>query len=301
MTTDHKAELSRRTFINRTLAAGSLLAASPISSLQASQSGSAAGMRMGLVTYLWGADWDLPTLIRNCELAKYEGVELRTEHAHGVEPSLSAAERREVKRRFADSSIECVGYGSNQEYHSPDPAELRQNIEGTFEFIKLCHDIGATGVKVKPNTLPESVPYERTIEQVGRALNEVGRFASDYGQAIRVEVHGRVTAQIPVMKAIFDHVEEPNVGICWNCNEQDLLPPGLKANFDLVKDDFADTVHVREMDEEGYPYARLFELLVGMDYRGWILLEARGEPEDRVGAMKKQLQAFRQLVEAAQR
>ena len=24
-------------------------------------------MQLGLVTYMWGADWDLPTLIKNCE------------------------------------------------------------------------------------------------------------------------------------------------------------------------------------------------------------------------------------------
>ena len=26
-------------------------------------------MRFSLVTYMWGADWDLPTLIANCEAA----------------------------------------------------------------------------------------------------------------------------------------------------------------------------------------------------------------------------------------
>jgi len=194
-----------------------------------------AGMRMGLVTYLWGKDWRLQELIAYCEQGGMRGVELRTQHAHGVEPSLSPRQRREVRKRFADSPVECVGYGSNQEFHSPDPAVLKKNIDSTLELIKLCRDIGATGVKVKPNTLPEGVPRERTFAQIGAALNRVGKFAADYGQKIRVEVHGKTTAQLPVMKAIFDHVTEPNVGICWNCNEQDLLPPGLEANFRLAR------------------------------------------------------------------
>lgn len=54
-------------------------------------------MNLGLVTYQWGKDWDLPTLLANCEEAGLLGVELRTEHAHGVETSLSAQERKEVK------------------------------------------------------------------------------------------------------------------------------------------------------------------------------------------------------------
>ena len=78
-------------------------------------------MKFGLVTYLWAQDWDLPTIISNCEKAGFLGVELRTQHAHKVETSLNAAQRTEVKKRFADSRVTCIGYGSNFEYHSPDP------------------------------------------------------------------------------------------------------------------------------------------------------------------------------------
>lgn len=253
-------------------------------------------MRFGLVTYLWGQDWDLPTLIRNCEAAGYAGVELRTEHAHRVEPGLSPAARDEVRRRFADSPVIFVGYGSNQEFHSPDPAELRRNIEGTFELIKLCHDLGASGVKVKPNALPEAVPAERTIDQIARSLNEIGRYAAGFGQVIRLEVHGRRTSELPVIKQIMDRVTEPAVGLCWNCNPEDLLAPGLEANFRLVRDRFGDTLHVRELDSTDYPYAELMKLLIQTRYQGWVLLEARTAPADRVAAMKAQLQLFRTLA-----
>lgn len=290
--------VDRRSFLQTSVAASLGTLIWNRSFLKGAQPGE---MRFGLVTYQWGKDWDLPTLISNCEEANYAGVELRTQHAHGVEPVLSASQREEVKKRFEDSPVECVGYGSNQEYHSADPNELRENINGTLELIKLSHDIGATGVKVKPNTLPEGVPPEKTIAQIGRSLNEVGRFASDYGQLIRVEVHGRKTSEIPVMKAIFDHVEEESVGICWNCNAQDLLPPGLGPNFDLLRDRFGDTMHVRELDSEDYPYQDLIKLLTASNYAGWILLEARTEPSDRVEAMKDQLALFRKMVSEARK
>ncbi len=258
------------------------------------------GMKFGLVTYQWGRDWDLPTLIANCEKANYAGVELRTQHAHGVEPTLSAAERAEVKKRFDDSPVTCVGYGSNQAYHYKDPERLKKSIEDTYELIKLSHDIGGSGVKVKPNALPEDVPPEKTIEQIGVSLNKVGKFAADYGQEIRVEVHGKKTSELPVMKEIFSHVTEPNVGICWNCNDTDLLPPGLEANFNMVKDRFGHTLHIRELNVGDYPYQQLFNLLVGMDYSGWILLEARTQPEDRIRAMKEQLALFNEMIAKAQ-
>src|SRR6056297_1211554 len=90
-----------------------------------------AKIQIGLVTYLWGQDWDLPTIIHNCSQTGVLGVELRTQHQHGVEPSLSAAQRREVRQRFDDSPAILVGYGSNAQFHEQDPAKLKHNIELT--------------------------------------------------------------------------------------------------------------------------------------------------------------------------
>jgi sugar phosphate isomerase/epimerase len=62
-------------------------------------------MKLGLVTYNMAKDWDLPTLIEKCRSTGFEAVELRTTHAHGVEPSLSAAERQAVRRQFEGSGV----------------------------------------------------------------------------------------------------------------------------------------------------------------------------------------------------
>ena len=99
-----------------------------------------ADMRLGLCTYQWGRNWDLPTILKNCEKTDILGVELRTEHKHGVEPALSAAERKEVKKRFQDSPVKLIGYGSNDEYHSADPAVLRKNIEHTKALSSFSVD-----------------------------------------------------------------------------------------------------------------------------------------------------------------
>ncbi len=285
---------TRRNFIRNTAIAGAGLSFVNPFSIHAAVRKSK--MKLGLVTYLWGQDWDLPTLIDNCEKTGLLGVELRTEHAHGVETSLTASERNEVKKRFAYSKVICLGYGSNFDYHHVDQEKLRWNIEQTKEYIKLCSDIGASGIKVKPNTLPEEVSKEKTIAQIAASLNEVGKFGQDYGQEIRVEVHGKLTQQIPNMKAIFDQVSEKNVKICWNCNDQDLLAPGLESNFNSVKKWFGETVHIRELNVGNYPYQDLMNLFAKMKYDGWILLEARTKPEDRIAAMKEQLEIFNRMI-----
>lgn len=286
--------LSRRVFLQKSLVAGvGLSLIDPVSALTRNEK---SGMKLGLVTYQWAKDWDLPTLISNCEKTGYLGVELRTDHAHGVETSLSASQRTEVKKRFEDSPVTCLGYGSNFEYHSPDQNILRKNIDQTKEYIKLCKDIGASGIKVKPNDLPAEVSKEKTIAQIAASLNEIGKFAGDFGQLVRVEVHGNLTQEIPNIRAIFEQVTDQNVKMCWNCNDQDLLPPGLEPNFNSVKKWFGDTVHVREFNVGEYPYQQLMNLFNQMNYDGWILLEARTDPADKIAAMGEQIKLFKTMV-----
>jgi sugar phosphate isomerase/epimerase len=284
--------INRRDFLAGTAAAGILPA-----SLRGADK-KAKGMRLGLVTYEWAKDMDLPTLIAVCEKSGLLGVELRTEHKHGVEPSLTKEQRKEVRKRFADSPVTLVGYGSNCEYHAADPAKVRENIELTKQYIHLMHDCGATGVKVKPNAFPPNVPREKTIEQIGKALNEVGAYGANYGQKIRVEVHGRGTSELPVMKAIFDVATHPNVYVCWNSNPEDLKGEGLEANFNMVKGRLGDTAHIRQLNSGDYPYDRLLKLFKGINYDGWLLLEARPAltVDNRVEVMAEQLRIFEQML-----
>ena len=254
------------------------------------------GMQFGLVTYLWGKDMDLPTLIDVCEKSGLTGVEVRTQHAHGVEPSLSKLQRKEVRKRFADSPVELVGYGSNAQFHEADEKKVAQNIELTKQYIQLMHDCGGSGVKVKPNGFPKDVPREKTIEQIGKSLNQVAKYGAEFGQQIRVEVHGRGTQELPVVHDIFQVADHPNATVCWNSNDVDLEGKGLQHNFDLVKDRFGATVHVRELNIGDYPYAKLMKLFTGMNYQGWILLEARTNPANKVSALIEQRQVFEKMT-----
>lgn len=257
------------------------------------------GFKPGLVTYQWGKDWDVPTVIANCIKCNLEGVELRTEHRHGVEPTLSAAERKEVRKRFEDSPVTFVGYGSNVEFDSPDPAVLKENMDFGKKLVILSHDVGGTGVKVKPNKFHAGVPKEKTIEQIGNSLNELAKFASDYGQKIRLEVHGKETQELPNMKAIMDVADNRNVVVCWNCNPTDLIGKGFQHNFNLVKNRLGDTIHIHEIDTFQYPWQDLFNELVKMKYSGWTLWECASNPDDKVAALMSQRKLWDEVVAKA--
>ncbi|MBN72354.1 MAG: xylose isomerase [Gimesia sp.] len=290
---------SRRDFLKTSALGGMLAMGGGLPALARAEEKKAQA-QYGLVTYQWAKDWDLPTLLKNCETANVLGVELRTTHKHGVERDLNKNERREVAKKFMDSPVTLVGIGSNERYDNPDADVLKQAKEATKEFIKLSHDVGGTGVKVKPDSFHKNVPEEVTIEQIGKSLNEMGAFGADYGQQIRLEVHGKC-AHLPTIRKILDVADHPNVAICWNCNKQDLEGAGLDANFAMVKDRLGDTTHIHDLIHNPYPHKRFFELMAGANYTGWLMLEEGVLPKgDPVKALAEQSKLFDKMWAQAQ-
>ena len=287
---------SRRHFLSSLLGAGAATLAAGRDPAPAR----AVHLQFGLVTYMWGADLDLPSLIATLEKAEIHGVELRVDHAHGVSPALSAAERAEVRRRFEASPVEAVGLGTNWNFHSPDAAELQKNLEGAKEYIRLSHDIGASGVKVKPDALPKGVEKARTLEQIARSLAELGDHALGFGQEIRLEVHGGVS-NLGDIATIMKSAARANVRVCWNSNQQDLDGEGIEANFAMVREFLGRVVHIRGARIPGYPWDTLARLLVDADYEGWVMLEAGGKRPagDPATLLADQREAFMALVEKA--
>jgi hypothetical protein len=278
-----KNKFSRRNFIRTTALSGGAVAipasVAAIPNPEKSETFKANDnpLKLGIMTYTLAKEWDIETIIKNLSETGYQSVELRTTHAHGVEVSLSKKERLEVKKRFEDSPLEAISLASAFSYHDPDPAELRKNIEGTKEYTLLARDVGALGFRVFPNALPEGVPVEKTLEQIGKALAEVGGFAHNEGVEIRVCVHGKGTNSVPMIKKIIDYSQSPYVYVNWNCNPQDIEGEGLEYNFNSIKDRIR-SLHTHELWED-YPYRQLFTLLSDNNFTGYCNAEIPGNDD----------------------
>jgi sugar phosphate isomerase/epimerase len=228
--------------------------------------------QLGIVTYNIAKDWGLATILARLEKLRYEGVELRTTHAHKVEVNLTKDEREEVRKRFADSPVQLAGLGSAFEYQSADPAVVRHNIAATKEYVRLGHDIGSPAVKVRPNGIPKGADLDATLRQIGRALHEVGEYAEGFGVEIRVEVHGGVTSELEHFAKILIYADHPNVYACWNSNPSDVKDGSIKGTFALVAPKVHE-VHLRDLTDEAYPWRELFALLGAQNYQGFTLAE----------------------------
>jgi sugar phosphate isomerase/epimerase len=250
---------------------------------------SAPPFKLGLVTYNLAHDWDIETIIKNCEATGFEGVELRTTHKHGVEISLSKGQRAEVKQRFAASKVRLMSLGTTCEYESPNPATVEKNIEETRRWCELAQDLGCVGVKVRPNGFPKDIPEDKTLDQIGHALARCGDIARDHGVEIWLEVHGPGTQLPSNTHHILSVANHPAVGACWNSNDTDVVDGSVKPSFDLLKP-WIRSCHINELSrtlspwgsgvampatnqpgfpqwEKPYPWRELFTLLrsIGFD------------------------------------
>jgi len=265
--------MKRRDFLSTVAAIPALAIAAEAQAQPKPATSARKGLKLGTVTYNIAKDWDLPTLIKNLTEAGFDGVELRTTHKHGVEISLAPAARAEVRKRFEDSPVKIGGLGTTCEYHSPDAAVVRKNIDETKEWVKLAKDLGSPSVKVRPNGLPKEVPEEKTLEQIGKSLRECGMFAEENGVKIQLEVHGTETSRVPRIRKILDYGgNHPGVRICWNSNQTDLLDGGFEANFKLLKDQIGQ-IHMRDLYLEEYPFRALITNLAAMNFQGYCFAE----------------------------
>lgn len=253
-------------------------------------------MHLGIVTYNVARDWDLDTLLGICRETGMEGVEFRTTHAHGVEPSLGADARKAVREKCAAAGVRQTSLGTVCEFHSPDRRVIRANVDTCRAFIDLARDIGARGVKVRPNRLAPGEDAAAVLARIGAALAECGEIGAASGVEIWMEVHGEGTMLPANARAIMDACGHPNVGVTWNSNRADVEGGSLRHAFDLLRP-FIRCCHITELWND-YPWRELFGLLRRARYERFTLCEipATVRAEDGAtflrcyGALWKELQ-----------
>ncbi len=285
MSSAHSVGLSRRDALKTAgMATAATLAGGGMTSSADAQVVSKAAPKfgLGLVTYNVAKDWDLPTILKICKATGVAAVELRTTHKHGVEPTLSAAERREVKKQFDDSGVVCWGAGSTCEFHAADEKVVKEQIETCKQFVDLVADIGGKGVKVRPNGLRKDVPPEKTLEQIGKALIECGQAAEAKGLEIWMEVHGNPTQQPAHCKTIMEQCGHNSVGLTWNSNPTDVKNGSVKEAFEMLWP-WIKSCHINDLykDASGaYPFRELFSLFRSKGYDRYTLIEVGKTPAD---------------------
>ena len=168
---------------------------------------------------------------------------------------------------------------------------LSQSLQLTKAFVQLAADVGAWGVKIRPNGLPKDVPEDKTLRQIAGAAKECGEFAKDKGIVLFMECHGGGTSDPARMATIMEHCNHPSVCLCWNCNGIDVKGGSIREAFELCKP-WIQHLHIHDLYER-YPYRELFDLLKAMKFGRYTMIEM-GATSDPV----RVLRYYRALWEA---
>lgn len=287
---DRSDGFTRRSFFTRGVRAAAGIVADALGTTESApaavEAATVARPRFGILVSPWARDWDVPTLLRNAQRAGVQGIEMGVGEAHGVSPDLPDRQRQEIRLRFENSAVSLVGFGTRASLQHREPDRVSRAMDQLRAYLVLSHQLGAGGISVQ---MVEA--EERTFEHVAASLDELGRFASDLGQEVRVLAPGG--SDHLLLRRIVEAVQSPAVTLCWSWNREGKAPPD---NIDIEKGWFGRTLRVGELDAADSRDQQLVDLLFTSRYDGWVLLEAHSEPRDRVQALVEQRAVFDRLV-----
>ncbi len=198
----------------------------------------------------------LAEMLATAEELGYAGLEprLSSNHVHGIETTLSWAQRQAVKAQVADSpvSLGCLAVSSC----FADPSTSSGYLENLRKELELAADLGVPAVRVFGGQFPASISRDHAIDIVSEALTAVAAQAAASGVTICLETHDAWCNPAHVVK-VMETVNQDSVRVNW-----DVLHPvrsegvDLMASFEMLKPWIAHVhMHDAELSQGRITYA----------------------------------------------
>ncbi len=146
-------------------------------------------MKLGFMSSM-AQDKTLPELIALAEKYHFQAVEFRPEwdHAHGVELSMSTAQRKEARKMFADSGISISAISPGVRFLRDDRDE---QLEKMYRYIDLAADLGAPCIRFFADKLPEDPAERRESHKIqSEYQSRAAEKAWEAGVLLALETHG---------------------------------------------------------------------------------------------------------------
>ncbi len=229
-------------------------------------------MKLGLLTYNIGKDWDLDKIIEVCKNWGYAGVEFRSEigNKHGVELETSKEARKVIKEKLEDAYLEAIGVGTSCRFEYSEEKLRRQNIDTAKRYVELAADMEAPRIRVFGNNFEKNADKEQTIKWVSEALAELNEFSEPYKVDVLLEMHGDFNFWKYAIKAV-EYSEVPGLGLIYNCSQKDKVGESVKSTYSHIKH-LIRHVHMHSLLKP-YPHKEIMQLLKNDGYEGYISAE----------------------------
>ena len=231
----------------------------------------------------------------------YEGIEFRPEwgHAHGVELSSSAEQRKQISRALAGAALEPCCLSPGVRFCKDEPGAREAELDKLLAYVELAAEVGIGRIRVFGDPLPgggagvRAGNYQAQAEYLARAAER----AAGAGVKLVLETHsnfrgcdaGEVLYRAGYPQALWINW---HLGHCLRHGED------VDEAYRHVKGRVA---HVHfALDEEAAELAhirRQAELLAAEGYDGYFSVEVINPPEPEP-ALKAHADAWKQLLAA---
>lgn len=221
----------------------------------------------------------LARMLQAAERYGYDGIEPRLDagHAHGIEVNATPEQRATIRQLFNDTEIRLACLATSLKY--ADPGLTQDVLRQTHERIDLAGDIGAPTLRVFGGKIPHGVSREQASDLLVESLSAVAEHAAERGVTLCLETHDDWCNPRHVA-AVVEHVNHPAIAVNW-----DVMHPvrtkqaTINESFELLKpwirhihvhDGVGESVQLVPMGEGDYNHRRVIELLMTIDFEGYV-------------------------------
>ena len=259
----------------------------------------------------FGADkLDLEQFIERAYQLRLDGIDLHTRAFASLGPDYL----RKIRMQALNRGIALSYIGVSSNFGNP-LAELENEVSTAKGWIDVAAFMGIPLVRVFAAWIPEGDNEEDVLARMTPCLKEVAAYGEEKGVVVGLHNHnhGCVTRTGKDVRRIIEEVGNPYfshildtgqyVGSPGASGQRGHEDPALNF-YGSIKETAPLAVHVRckmyriqNGTEEWLNYPRIFEILKGVNYNGWLSIVYEGQDvEEEATAVPKAVKYLRGLM-----
>jgi sugar phosphate isomerase/epimerase len=161
-------------------------------------------------------DWTLSETVAGMKRHGFEGYEPRVEWGHraGVELTLSASDRAEVRKQFEDEGLKICCIATGCRFAMKEPEERAKNTETLKRYVDFAGDLGAPCIRVFGGAIPGGELYG-VVKYAAEAIRPALDQARARGVTVLMETHDdwRRASQV---RAVIQELQHPAFAALWD-------------------------------------------------------------------------------------
>ncbi|HAA75385.1 TPA: hypothetical protein DCE37_09720 [Candidatus Latescibacteria bacterium] len=253
---------------------------------------------------------DLAGFIDKVYDMRLDGIDIHTRAFASTEP----AYLRDIRMRCLKRGLAISYIGVSNNFGKPKD-ELPGVVQDVKDWIDIADFMGIPLVRVFAAWVPEGEPEEQVWERMIPCFQEVAAYGQEKGIVLGLHNHnhGCITGTGEEVMRILDEVDNPYLSHILDTGQYKGSPgsSGQRGKEDPSYNFYGSieltapkAVHVRAKiyristgEEAWLDYPRIFEILKGVDYNGWVSVVYEGQDEEEEEtAVPKAISYLRRFV-----